>query len=126
MSQQHVGIRRFEIVVRILNLVLMEDITIGHLPVTFLAIEVELITIVDALHIHGEALQTIGQFAGDDVAFNAADLLKIGELRDFHAIAPDFPTEAPGTQCRAFPIILDKANIMVLRVDAQLIKALEI
>ena len=48
----------------------------------------------------------------------AANLLKIGELADFHAVAPDFPAEAPCAQSRAFPVILDKADVVQRRVKA--------
>ena len=47
----------------------------------------------------------------------AADLLEIGELRHFHAIAPDLPSQTPGPERRAFPVILDKADVMQRRVQ---------
>ena len=56
----------------------------------------------------------------------AADLLEIGELADFHTIAPDFPAQAPGAQCRAFPVVLDKADVMHRHIDADRLKAAQI
>ncbi len=77
------------------------------------AVEVEVEDIVDTLHIHGEALEPVGEFARDWLAIDAADLLEIGELRHFHAVAPDFPAQAPGAERRAFPIVLDEADVVV-------------
>ena len=70
-----------EIVARIFLLGLQEDLAIGDLVVAFEAVEIEVVDVVDALHIHGEALQPVGQFARHRRAFDAADLLEIGELR---------------------------------------------
>jgi len=47
-----------------------------------------------------------------------ADLLEIGELADLHTVAPDLPAKPPGTKRWAFPVILDKANVMQRHVDA--------
>ena len=69
-------------------------------------------------HIHREAFQPVGQLARHGVAVVAADLLEIGELADLHAVAPDLPAQTPGTQRRAFPIILDKADVVQGGVDA--------
>jgi hypothetical protein len=46
-------------------------------------------------------------------------LLEVGELGDFHAVQPDFPAQAPGTQRRAFPVVLDEAYIVLFQVQAQ-------
>ena len=97
---------------------LQEDVAIGDLLVALAAVEVQVVDVVDALHIHGEALQPVGQLAGDRRAFDAADLLEIGELRHLHAVAPAFPAEPPGAERRAFPIVLDEADVVQQRVDA--------
>ena len=55
------------------------------------AIEVEIEDAADALDVHGEAFKPIGDFARNRIAIKAADLLEVGELRHFHAVAPDFP-----------------------------------
>ncbi len=80
----------------------------------------------DAVDIHRQPLDAIGQLGRDRVAFDAADLLEIGELADLHAIDPDLPAEAPGAQGRAFPIILDKADVVPGGVDADRGEAREI
>ena len=56
----------------------------------------------------------------------AAHLLEISKLCDFHAVEPDFPAETPGTQCRRFPVVFDKADIVFSRVDAQYFQTLQI
>jgi hypothetical protein len=63
---------------------------------------------------------------GHRVAVETADLLKIGELGDLHAVAPDLPAEAPGAQGRALPIVLDETQVVHGRVDAQGVEALEV
>ena len=52
------------------------------------------------------------------VAVEAADLLEIGELRHLHAVAPHLPAEAPGAERRALPVVLDEADVVQLRVEA--------
>ncbi len=74
---------------------------------------------VHALQVHGDALEAVGDLAGDRVALQAADLLEVGELGDFHAVEPDLPAETPGAQGGRFPVVLDKADIVLQRVDAQ-------
>ena len=55
-----------------------------------------------------------------------ADLLEIGELRHLHAVAPDLPAEPPGAERGALPVILDKADVMERRVDADGLQRAEI
>src|SRR6202035_2881534 len=82
------------------------------------AIEIEIVDAVDALHIHREPLQPVSELARDRRAFDARDLLKISELRHFHAIAPAFPAQPPRAERRAFPVVLDETNVMQMRIDA--------
>ena len=53
-------------------------------------------------------------------------MLEVGELRHFHAVAPHFPAETPGTERRTLPVILDEANIVIVAVDADGEQALQI
>src|SRR3546814_2714920 len=69
------------------------------------------------LDVHREPFEPVGQFARDGQAIEPAHLLEIGELRHLHAVAPDFPAEPPRTQRRAFPIVLDEANIVYAEID---------
>ena len=67
----------------------------------------------------GDSLDAIGDLDADWIEAQAAGLLKIGELRNFLAVEPDFPAQSPGAQGRRFPVILDKADVMFAREDAQ-------
>ena len=49
---------------------------------------------------------------GDRPALEARDLLEIGELRHFHAVAPALPAEPPGAERRALPVVLDEAQVV--------------
>ena len=95
-------------------LVLQEYVAIAEAG----AVEIQVIDVLDALDVHGQTLQPVGDLAGDRVAVEAADLLEIGELSHLHAVAPDLPAQAPGAQRRAFPIVLDKADVVQVWVDA--------
>ena len=46
------------------------------------------------------------------------DLLEIGELGNLHPVAPDLPAEARSAERGAFPVILDKTDIVEGHVDA--------
>src|SRR5690606_4274919 len=82
--------------------------------------------IVNALHIHGESLKPVGQLARNGVTLEPADLLEESELADLHPVAPDFPAEPPGAERRAFPVIFNKADIVIFRIYPEGIDALEI
>ena len=85
--------------------------------------------IVDAVHVlevHRDALETIGDLAGDRPAVEAADLLEIGELADLHAVQPHLPTETPGAQGRRFPVVLHEADVVHQRVDAERAQGIQV
>ncbi len=44
---------------------------------------------------------------------------KVRELRDLHAVEPHFPTETPCTQRGRFPVVFDKANVVLFAFDAE-------
>ena len=122
MLEQNIGIGGLEIIMRKLHLIAMKDIAVADAT----PVKIKLKAVIRALHIHGQTLQPIGQFACNKLTINAADLLEIGKLRHFHAVAPHFPAKPPSAQSRAFPIIFDKANIMRHRVNAQHLQTVEI
>src|SRR4029079_9984811 len=107
MAEQELGAGVLEIVAGIFLFALQEHVAVGDLVLAFASVEIEIEDIVDALHIHGEALEAVSELARDRIAVEAADLLEVGELRPLHAVAPDFPAETPGAQRRALPIVLD-------------------
>ena len=114
LAEQPLGVGRLEIEGRVLALGLQEHLAVGHA----LAVEVEVVDVLDALHVHRQPLEAVGQLARDRLAVEAADLLEVGELGDLHAVAPDLPAEAPGAERRALPVVLDEADVVRQRVDA--------
>src|SRR3546814_18305176 len=96
------------------------DVAIGLAALVFgHAVPVEVVDVLDALHVHDEALEPVGELGGDRIAVDAADLLEVGELADLHAVAPDLPAEAPGAHRRALPVVLAEADVVRPRVDAE-------
>ena len=73
-----------------------------------------------------ETFKAVGYFHGNGIAFESADLLEVRELCDLHAVNPDFPSEAPCAKRRAFPVILNKADVVLVRVDADRAQAAQI
>ncbi len=124
--EQHVGVGVFEIVPRIFLLGLQEHVAVAHLLRAVAAVEIEFEDVLDALHIHRQPFEPVGELAGDRRAFKAGDLLEIRELRNLHAVAPAFPAEPPGAERRAFPIVLDEADVVDLRIDADGVERLQI
>ena len=123
--QQFFDVGVFEVVGRLLDLVLMEHIAVGHLAEGAIGVH-QVIDRIDALQIHGQAFQTIGNLARHRIALDATDLLEIGELGHFHAVQPDFPAQAPGAQGGRFPVVLDKTHVMHAGIDADMIQGVEI
>jgi hypothetical protein len=123
---QHFGVGVFEVVGGLLLLVLEEDVAIGERILRLRIVERQVVDAVEAEHIHGEAFEAVGELARDRAHVEAADLLEVGELRDFHAVAPDFPAEAPGAKRRVLPVVLDEADVVDCGVDADLVEAFEI
>ncbi|ALD91358.1 hypothetical protein CR3_2148 [Cupriavidus gilardii CR3] len=122
MAEQDVGIALFEVVGRLFDLVLVVDVAIGQtarLAVLFPLGPDQVVDVLDALQIHREALDAVGDLAGDRLAIDAADLLEVGELGHLHAVEPDLPAQAPGAQRRVFPVVLDEADVVLLQVQAQ-------
>ena len=117
-AEQHLGVGMLEIVGRLLPLVLQEDVAIGQRHVRVGAIVGKLVDRLLVEQVHGQPLEAVGDLAGDEIDLDAAHLLEVGELRDLHAVAPDFPAQPPGTQGRALPVILDEADVVQRRVDA--------
>src|SRR3546814_10713050 len=82
------------------------------------AVEVEVVDVLNPLHIHGDAFEAVGQLGRDRVAVEAADLLEIRELADLHAVAPDLPDDAPRAARQTFPVAFDEADVVPPRLDA--------
>ena len=96
----------------------MEHVAIEHGRAAVRIVERQVVDAAAIEQIHRETLQPVGQFDRDRIAFDAADLLEIGELRHLHAVAPDLPAEAPGAERRAFPVVLHEADVVARGIDA--------
>src|SRR3954464_15810875 len=72
----------------------------------------------NALQVHREAFEPVGDFTRNRLAIDPADLLKISELCDFHAVQPHFPAETPRPERRILPIVFHKPDVVRLRIDA--------
>ena len=105
-----------EVVPRLLHFVLVGDVPIGDLPQrTVGPHEVE--ETLDALQIHRKTFEAVGDLTHHWPAVEAANLLEIRELRDLHAVQPHLPAEAPCTERRRFPVVLDEPHVVDARVD---------
>ena len=60
------------------------------------------------------------------MCINAADLLEVGKLCDFHAVEPYFPANPPGPKSRGFPVIFYETDIMFFRIDSQFLQTFQI
>ena len=92
----------------------MENVTVG-----VVLVPLQIIDVLDALNVHGETLETIRDLRGHRLDVLRTDLLEICELRNLHAIEPNLPAETPSPQGRRLPVVLDKAHIVLLQIDAE-------
>ena len=120
----HVGV--FEVVGALLHLVLVVDVTVGHRLAVRAVGPDQVVDVVAVLQVHAQALETVGDLAQHRAAFQATGLLEVGELGHFHAIEPDFPAQAPRAQRRRFPVVLDEAQVVHQRVDAQCLQRIQV
>ena len=117
LAEELVDVGVFEVVLRLLDLILVIDVAVrdpAQRPVGPDQVEHAL----DSLQVHGQALETVGDLAHHRPAVQAPDLLEVGELRNLHAIQPDFPAQAPGAEGRRFPVVLDETDVVHQWVEA--------
>ncbi len=100
-----------------LDLALQVNIAIrkGVIPAHFLEM-------VYALQRHGDAFQPVRDLNGYRVHHQPARLLEVSELRDLLPIQPHFPAQPPGAERRLLPIVFDKADVVLARIDADCLK----
>ena len=108
----------FEVVGRLLYFVLLKHIAVSHFPVRAVG-PYDVIDAIDALQVHSNALDAIGDLASHRVAFQPPNLLEIGELGDLHAVQPDFPAQPPSAEGGRFPVVFHEANIVDRHIDTQ-------
>src|SRR5262245_56345572 len=116
--EQQSGDGSLEVVSGLLDFVLMKDIAVAHAPERTVGPD-EVIHALDTLQIHCETLEPVGDFARDGPAVETTGLLEVGELRDFHAVEPHLPAEAPSAERRRFPVVFDEANVVRERIEAE-------
>ncbi len=99
----------------------MMDVTVFNL-----ICPLQIIHIVYALNIHGDAFGAVSQFGTNRMKIKPAHLLEISELGYFHAVEPNLPAQAPGAQCRRFPVVLDKANVVIKGINAETLERIKV
>ena len=114
----HLDVGDLKVIGTELALVLEEHVAIGHGRAVGQVAPHQVVDRVNALGVHGDTLQAVGDLDGHGVDLDAAHLLEVRKLRDLHAVEPDLPAKAPGAQGRALPVVLDKADVMVVGVQA--------
>src|SRR5438876_170451 len=117
-AEEAVGIAGVEAVLALLPLVLPEHVPVREARSIGIGAEHQIVDVIDALQVHRDALEAVGQLGGDGPALEPAGLLEIGELRHLHPVAPHFPAQAPGAQRRRLPVVLDEAQVVVAGGDA--------
>ncbi len=110
-----------EVVPRLFDFILLIDVAVGEPGSPH-----QVIHVLDALQVHGESLDTVGDLTSDRLAVESADLLKVGELGDFHAVQPDFPAQSPGAERGVFPVVFDQAYVVRLGIDAERFERTEV
>ncbi len=118
-QQRRVGV--FEVEGTVLTFCTQEHVAVPHTC----AVEVQVEDVVDVLHIHREPFQPICHLEAGQSDRDAANLLEVGELPHLHTVAPHLPTQSPGAESGAFPIVFDKAKVMQQRVEAEFTIAAE-
>ena len=86
----------------------------------------QVVNAVNALNVHRQSFQTVGDLAGHRLTLQTADLLEVGELRHFHPVQPHFPAQTPGTQRRVFPVVFHEADVVNRRIHTQLFQRPEV
>ena len=79
----------------------------------------QVVDIVHPLQVHGDPFTAVGDLPCDRFQVDAACLLKIGELGNFHAVEPDLPAKPPGAEGRGFPVVFDEADVVLVGIDAE-------
>ncbi len=110
-----------EHVLRLLDFLAQPDLGVFHA-----GRPLEVVDAVDPLQDHRDALEAVGELGRDRRELQAAGLLKVGELRDLHAVEHHLPADAPGAERRRLPVVFLEADVMLARVDAAGLEAVEI
>ncbi len=118
---QRVNIGHVKVVFAVFNFLAQQNVA-----VSLAAVPIDVPHALDALQIHGDALQPVGQLDRNGVEHVAAGLLEIGVLADFHAIEPDFPAQPPRAERRTFPVVFHKADVVLFTFQADGVQAAQV
>ncbi len=103
------------------------DVAVGGDPAGVgFARPVDVVDGVDVLEEAGDALEAVGDFAGDGVEVHAAALLEVGELGDLQAVQHDLPADAPGAADGPLPVVFFELDVVLGEVDADGVERLEV
>ena len=97
-----------------------------NVAVFYLAHPLQVVNIVNLLDEHRDPFETVCELRGHDIHVQRTHLLEVGELCDLHTVKPDLPAKPPGAGRRVFPVVLDKADIMLRRIDTEHLQAFDI
>jgi hypothetical protein len=97
-----------------------------YIPVFHAGRPFQVVHAVHPLQRHGDPLEPIGQLGGNRREFEPAGLLEVGELGNFHPVEHHLPANAPGAERRRFPVVLFEPDVVLPRVDAARLEALQI
>src|SRR5712664_2384743 len=95
----------------------------ANVAVGFVRGPAQIVNALDALEECADALEAGGEFYGDGVEVDPADLMEVG---DFEAVEQHLPPNAPGAERRGFPVVFFEANVMFLEMDSDSAQALEV
>ena len=121
--EQPGGVAVFKVVGGLFDFVLVVHVAVGEFVACGRNRPNQVVHVFHTLQIHGQAFDAVGDFAEHGGAVDAADLLEIGKLGDFHAVEPHFPAQAPRAERGVFPVVFDKADVVDFGVNAQLFQA---
>ena len=119
--EEHVGVGDLEVVGRMLDLALVVYVAVGDV-----VDPLEIVDVVDLLDEHRDSLKPVCKLSGHYVHIDGSHLLEVRKLSDLHAVEPDFPSKPPRSRSRVLPVVLDEADVVFRRVDAEILEALDV
>ncbi len=118
---QRVHVGHVEVIFAVFDLGLQQGVAVFHARAV-----VHLPHAVLALQGQRDAVEAIGDLHRHRIEIEAARLLKVGVLGDLLPIEPHLPAQPPRAKRRRLPVILDEADVVFARVDADGLQATQI
>ena len=114
-------VRRLEVVLRKLVLVLFAHRTVAEAGAPFDVVDRRL-----PGEEHRQAFKAVRDLRGDRREVDAAGLLKIRELRNLHTVEQDLPAHAPRAEGGRLPVVFFEADVVAREVEAERAQRVEI